>query len=254
MNNKFFGNSLDLFKYDVLTFLTKSEESSLFYLAMLTKPEIKKFDPKYKLFEIGTKNDILYKFINDINSLDSELQIYDLTHYFASVGVEHKIVLNKNFGFENLVCFENIDYFENDYREKYFTNSINYYNKLIPKTIFFVDADVGIDLGVKRRVRSMKHMYLNSDEIHKINSNLKKNDYLCFFQHLGNPRFKLEDRLKLLKNEFGENVLLFAYERISACLVFIFKDEVNYLKTKNNLLEYASHYKEIKHFQRIKIY
>jgi len=118
---------------------------------------------------------------------------------------------------------------------------------------FFIDPDVGIDLGVKRRVRSMKHMYLNTYEVHRINVNLKKNDFLCFFQHLGNPRFKLEDRLSLLKNEFGKYVLLFAYERISACLVFVFKDELSYLKIKNNLLDYANKYNEIKHFQRIKI-
>ena len=61
MNSKFFGNSLDLFKYDLLTFLAKTERLNLFYLAMLTKPEPKKLDPKYKLFEVGFKNEILFK-------------------------------------------------------------------------------------------------------------------------------------------------------------------------------------------------
>lgn len=253
MNNKFFGNSLDLFKYDLLTFLTKLEKSNLFYVAMLTKPEPKKLDPKYKLFEVGIKNKTLFKFINDINRSESKSQISDLSNYFSSVNVEHKIILNKSFGLENIISFENIEYFENENREQYFTNSIDIYKKQFLKTIFFIDADVGIDLGVKRRVRSMKHMYLNTNEVHRINSNLKRNDFLCFFQHLGNPRFKLEDRLSLLRNEFGEYVLLFAYERISACLVFVFKDELSYLKIKNNLLDYANQYNEIKHFQRIKI-
>jgi hypothetical protein len=253
MNNKFFGNSLDLFKYDLLTFLTKLEKSNLFYLAMLTKPEPKKLDPKYKLFEVGFKNEILFKFIKDINSSESKLQIKDLTNYFNSVDVEHKIVLNKNFGYKNVLNFENIEYFENENREKYFSYAIDIYKSQNSKTLLFLDADVGIDLGVKRRVRSMKHMYLNSDEIHRINGNLKKNDFLCFFQHLGNPQFKLEERLNFLKNEFGKDVLLFAYERISACLVFIFNDELNYLKIKKHLLEYVKQYEEIKHFQRIKL-
>lgn len=253
MNNKFFGNSLDLFKYDLLTFLTKLEKSNLFYLAMLTKPEPKKLDPKYKLFEVGFKNEILFKFINDINFFESKMQIQDLSNYFSSVAIEHKLVLNNNFGSANILSFDNIEYFENENREKYFNNAINIYKSQNTKTLLFLDADVGIDLGVKRRVRSMKHMYLNSDELHRFNGNLKENDFLCFFQHLGNPRFKLDDRLNLLKKEFGDNVLLFAYERISACLVFIFKDEFNYLKIKMHLIEYMKNYQEIKHFQRIKL-
>lgn len=253
MNIKFFGNSLDLFKYDLLTFILKLEKSNLFYATMLTKPEPKKNDPKYKLFEVGIKNKTLFKFINDINRSESKSQINDLSKYLSSVNVEHKIILNKNFGHENIISFENIDFFENENREQYFTNSIDVYKKQHSKTIFFIDPDVGIDLGVKRRVRSMKHMYLNTNEVHRININLKKDDFLCFFQHLGNPRFKLEDRLSLLNKEFGKYVLLFAYERISACLVFVFKDELNYLKIKNNLLDYTNQYNEIKHFQRIKI-
>ena len=74
-------------------------------------------------------------------------------------------------------------------------------------------------------------MYLNTDEVHKINSNIKEKDFLCFFQHLGNPRFRIEERLIMLKQEYGEYVLLFAYERISASLVFIFKNEFEYLKS-----------------------
>ena len=253
MNNKFFGNSLDLFKYDVLTFLLNLEKADLFYLAMLTKPEPKKLDPKYKLFEVGIKNKILFEFINEINKPESKIEINDLTNYFSSVNVKHTIVLNESFGFKNIISFENINYFENETRIDYFENSILVYKSKISKSILFLDADVGIDLGIKRRVRSMKNMYLNAQEVHKINGNLKDKDFLCFFQHLGNPRFKIEERLDMLKHEFGKFVLMFAYERISACLVFIFKDEHEYLRIKNNLLEYMNLYNEIKHFQRIKL-
>ena len=46
------------------------------------------------------------------------------------------------------------------------------YKKQTSKIILFLDADVGIDLGINRRVRSMKNMYLNTDEVQKININL----------------------------------------------------------------------------------
>jgi len=104
---------------------------------MLTKPEPKKLDPKYKLFEVGIKNETLFKFINDINSLESKSQISDLSNYLSSVGVEHKIILNKSFSFENIVSFENIEYFENENREQYFTNSIDVYKKQFSKLFFY---------------------------------------------------------------------------------------------------------------------
>ena len=58
----------------------------------------------------------------------------------------------------------------------------------------------------KRRVRSNKKLYLNINELDTIQNNLKRGDFLCYFQHLGNHNYKLDDRISDLKQQFGDYV------------------------------------------------
>lgn len=241
MNYKFFGNSLDLFKYDILTYIVNNELKELEYTAMLTLPEEKKNDPKYKLYEVGSKNKKLLNFIDQVNKESLPVESIDL--YFK----------------ENLKIFSNTyfkdsnnDYFSNDNRETYF----NYLQKEISNKeniLLFLDPDVGLDLGITRRVRSNKQMYLFKDEVHSLLNNRRKKYCLAFFQHLGNHRFKLEDRLERYKEEYGKYVLIIAYERILASIIFILQDEISYNKIRKLLEKYIENYKDIPHSNKLKL-
>lgn len=242
MNYKFFGNSLDLFKYDILTFIVKNNDYKLNYIPMLTYPEEKKNDPKYKLFEVGHKNAKLNDFINKVNS--EELDVEKIDVYFNELNIRYDSFFNlKNIG---------IDYFENSVREKYFEYILSKVSKA-NDNIIFIDPDVGIDIGISRRVRSNRNMYLKKEELDLSVSSISNKSFVVFFQHLGNFRVSLDDRKESLKKFYGENILIVAYKRILASLVFVFKDHYTYLKTKDYLYTYINNYKEIEHFDKLKI-
>lgn len=241
MNYKFFGNSLDLFKYDILTYIVNNKLKKLEYVAMLTLPEEKKNDPKYKLYEVGSKNKKLLNFIDQVNKEYLPVESIDL--YFK----------------ENLKIFSNTyfkdsnnDYFSNDNREIYF-NSLQKEISNKENILLFLDPDVGLDLGITRRVRSNKQMYLFKEEVHSLLNNRKKEKCLAFFQHLGNHRFKLDDRLERYKEEFGKYVLIIAYERILASIIFILQDEISYNKIRKLLEKYIENYKDIPHSNKLKL-
>lgn len=238
MNFKFFGNSLDLFKYDILI---NSISLNLIYIAMLTEPESKKNDPKYKLYEIGTKNTKLLDYIKKVNN--ENLSVENIEQFFKD-----------NFKGESLFFFKNYDkkYFSHEKREEYFFNikkNINYDKK----SMIFLDPDVGIDIGVSRRVRSNKQMYVFKKEIDLLLNSISEDSFISFFQHLGNHRLTIEKRISLYKKEFGKYVLIIAYERILASIVFIFKNEEQYKNQKLKLMRYINNYKDSTHFEKLKL-
>lgn len=237
MNFKFFGNSLDLFKYDIINLVN----CKLIYVAMLTEPESKKKDPKYNLYEIGAKNIILLNYIKEINK--ENLPVKNIEHFFK-----------QNFKNESSFFFKNSDnkYFSHKEREEYFYNiKINLNSE--KKSMIFLDPDVGIDIGVNRRVRSNRQMYIFKKEIDLLQNSTSNNSFISFFQHLGNHRLSIDNRIKLYKKEFGEYVLIIAYERILASIVFIFKNQEQYKNHQQILIKYIDNYKESPHFEKLKL-
>lgn len=251
MNYKYFGNSLDLFKYDVLSYLCKNNELGLFYNSMLTEPESKKKDPKYDLFEVGSKNRELFDFLRDASKFD--LDFSEINNFLNKNICNHRIILEKKIDLNS--CFiKDIKYFTEDVRKEYFSESMKEYKKWRKSnSILFIDPDVGLDLGISRRVRSNRKMYLYTEEINQIRKEIIENDIICYFQHLGNPRYSLEKRYIDLIENFGNNILIFAYERISVALIFIIKNNVIMNKIKDDLKKYKSDYEYLEHSNRIKL-
>ena len=251
MNNKYFGNSLDLLKYDILTYLTQIESSELFYIPMLTEPEPKMLDPKYKLHEVGSQNKVLLELMLKAHDSKNNLDMSYIRNYFNDIKLNYKIILNKQDNDKNTFTINNIQYFSNENRNEYFTKSIELYEQQTQKTLLFIDPCVGIDLAVKRRVRSNKSLYLKVEELKTIISKTKHCDTVCYFQHLGNPTYKLNDRIFDLKKEFGEHLLVVGYERILCSMVFLFKTETEYLDKKRKLELYIKKYDKIKNYNKI---
>lgn len=242
MNSKFCGNSLDLWKYDLLTFiLTHSKKLSLFYIPMITEPLPKERNMKYITYELGVLNKPLFKLMqaefakkySDINVIKS---------YFINQDI-HLSILNPD------VCEDGSDpiFFSEANRKDYFEQAVQHYRSLVNNTLVFVDPDVGSDVGITRRFRSNRSMYVRRQELVKIKNTLRPGDFIGFFQHLGNSNYTVERRLVDLQTCFGPWVLFTGYARIQAGMVFIFNEEATYMDKRKLILEYFRQYDDLKH-------
>ncbi|PZR02921.1 MAG: hypothetical protein DI539_27235 [Flavobacterium psychrophilum] len=155
MNSKFFGNSLDLFKYDMLThILTQSERLSLFYIPMITQPLPKERNSKCVTYELGRDNEPLFKLMQkEFGKEYSDISL--IKKHFVKCGV-HLSMLNP----DGLAQANTTIYFNENNRKEYFEQAVMHYRSLVNNTLVYVDPDVGSDVGIKRRFRSNKNMYI----------------------------------------------------------------------------------------------
>lgn len=250
MNIKYFGNSLDLMKYDLLTCLLKGDKMLLFYIPMLTEPQEKVVDPKYLTYEIGVKNRRLYKFMTSVYE-KSDADFIEITDYFESSKFEYRLILPLTYKGKHIINIDSIEYFSDQVRERYFQESFKISQELNHSKLIFIDPDVGSDLMIKRRFRSKKDAYVKIEEVKSCVSMSGDNDIVCFFQHLGNNRYPLEDRLMDLKKEFGEFVLIVGYQKILGSLIFIFKNSKQYERYKDMIEVYMKDYRNDRNSKQI---
>lgn len=236
MNSKYLGNSLDLMKYDLLTHLVKfSEGFGLLYIPMLTEPKRKERNPKYETYEMGTLNKPLFKLMQREYRKDfSDIKM--VKKYFVDSGIHL-----------SMLCPTGMKYFSEENRKDYFIEAVNHYKSLVNQTLVYVDPDVGSDIGITRSFRSNKHKYVKKHEIISLQQNLRKGGSLCYFQHLGDSNYSIQERLKDLKDAFGEHTLFVAYTRIQASFVFIFNDEATYTDKRKAIEQYYHQYGHLKH-------
>ena len=246
VNSKFFGNSLDLFKFDLLTFvLTQSDKLNLFYVPMITEPLPKERTPKYATYEVGCLNETLYQLMNaEFNKDYSDISV--IKKYFVKRGISLSI-LSSN-------ADETKSHFNEDNRKGYFASAIEHYQDLVNKTLVYIDPDVGSDIGVTRRYRSNKKSYVRRLELLKVKNCLKVGDFMSYFQHLGNSNYSFEKRIADLHDCFGDWVLFVGYTRIQAGFVFVFNDEATYMDKRRIIQAYFRQYGHLKHKDKFIIY
>lgn len=240
LNSKFFGNSLDLMKYDLLTFiLTQSTRLSLFYVPMITEPKPKERNLKYTTYELGSLNDTLLKLmVKEFNKDYSDISL--IRDYFLSRGI-HLSILNPDGADRGVV------YFEEQIRKGYFDQAIQHYKSLVNTTLVYIDPDVGSDVGITRRYRSNRKLYVRKLELLRIKNCLKAGDFMAYFQHLGNANYTIDKRLQDLNECFGDWVLFIGYSRIQAGMVLVFNDEVTYMDKRKLIEHYFRQYDHLKH-------
>jgi hypothetical protein len=242
LNSKFFGNSLDLLKYDMLTFLlTQSERLNLLYIPMITEPLTKERNPKYMTYEIGRLNEQLYQLM----SVEFQKEYSDISlikNYFLHRGINLSI-LNPDGPDAN----DTQMYFDEHRRKEYFDQALRHYRSLVNKTLVYIDPDVGSDIGITRRYRSNRKLYVRKLELLTIKNCLKVGDFMGYFQHLGNSNYTLDQRTDDLCKCFGDWVLFVGYARIQAGLVFIFNDEATYYDKRRLIENYFRQYDHLKH-------
>lgn len=251
MNNKYFGNALDLFKFDVIEHITKKDGRLLFYAPMLTTPETKKLDPKYIKYEVGENNTPLLTYMKKTFEAQDEIEVKDIRRYFKEANINYQMVVEESDNDSHSFSLRNIKFFNDENRSEYFEAVIHRFKKIPSPALFFIDPDVGLEHNVIRRVRSMRHRYLLNDELKTIIQNCKENDLICYFQHLGNHNYPIEKRIIELREEFGEHIVLFGYKRILGSLVFIAKNNVQIKRLKSLIEDYRNGYRNMGNYDKI---
>jgi hypothetical protein len=221
--------------------LTRSERLSLFYIPMITQPLAKERNSKYITYELGRDNEVLFKLMR--KEFDKEYSDISLIKkYFVKCGI-HLSMFNP----DGSTAVDNTAYFNEDNRKEYFEQAVLHYRSLVNKTLVYIDPDVGSDVGIKRRFRSNKNMYVRKQELIKIKHSLRPGDFMGYFQHLGNSNYSIDQRIHDLETSFGDLFLFIGYSRIQAGLVFLFNDESIYHDKRKLIEDYFRQYDHLKH-------
>ncbi|HCW07520.1 MAG TPA: hypothetical protein DGG95_09180 [Cytophagales bacterium] len=241
MNFKYFGNALDLFKFDLITYLCEHGTEKLFYVPMITEPQPKEYDPKYFTYELGSKNELLYHFLKSKFEQKEKSEIEEIKSYFQKRNLKYTW-FSPN-GNSN-------GFFKDETRTDYFTKVASECKIIGAKKFIYCDPDIGSDIGVVRRFRSKRDMYLRGEDVLKIKNQTTTNDYIGFFQHLGNTNYSPAKRISDLKKHFGKWILLVGYSRIQASLVLVFNNENEFEDKREKIKRYFKLYEYLEHSEK----
>lgn len=236
---KYFGDSRDYFKYDLITYLLKSGVvSNYIFIPMLTNPRPGREGnkkPKY----IEGKSPELLSFIDKCHTKD-------LSHW--------ERWLSPHVNSYTTVKPVNEVFFVDSDRESYwqkFENISKGRNALI-----FLDPDTGIETGTPWYLRKRgREKYILNSELSKLAKHLDDTSVLMIYQHL--PNNKLIHKQAVLKklNQAVHTTnckLLVAYREDDLAFIFIMKKNAIYIFLRSLLEGYHKNsghvYKSI-HFQ-----
>ncbi|MBA7676626.1 hypothetical protein ES703_84870 [subsurface metagenome] len=187
MKNKYFGDTRDLFKYDLILRITRGVVSihRFLFIPMLTSDDDSGDGGKtnYTKARAGTQNEELMSYLkNCVN--ESRRNIMEIKPYFESNGVE--ICIHK----ELLIHKNRRDYFDSIKIEKeFFSNSL-----------VFVDPDNGLEI---QRSKEKHFLYREAKDIYDYTDG---NSILMIYQHFPRKNHKeyLCRRANELKNLTGD--------------------------------------------------
>ena len=223
MKNQYFGDNRDLFKYDLILRVIKETGliNHFMLIPMLTENDDTGHgeDRDRKRASAGTKNKLLVKFLNKFEE-KSKRDIEHLKSFFGKQDVEMTIYHGKN------------EYFSRLQSEEYFEQLKD---KLLSKSLVFVDPDKGMQVG-----KSGKEHILYS-EIETLYKRMGTKSILMIFQ--GFPRDEkheeyLARKSKELKDKISGELPIYICDKKT---IFFFLTRSKYLS--NRLAKIISRYK-----------
>ena len=177
MNRQFFGDTRDLFKYDLVRHVMKALPvfDSFTFIPMLTEEEAAKkkgssrdFEKATKLGKAGSQNKDLVSHMERLQEIDNDLEYFKtIGAYFKKENIIVDILHNHPFSHED--------------RDQYFDNILTHFPK---RSIIFLDPDIGLEESKP----SKKHLLF--DEVGKIFRKMDPQSVLMIYQHF--PREKHE--------------------------------------------------------------
>lgn len=210
---KYFGDSRDFFKYDLITTLLQSGKfNNYVFIPMLTEHRDDNEGNITPRSRGGNSQDLL-KFIEGCNNKS-------LRHWETWLKAEAKKV--------DYAAIKPVDglFFTDEGREKYWRRHESLLNR--EKTLVFVDPDTGLETGNPSYLRRMGlEKYILNDELRLLIKDLSKTSVLMIYQHL--PR-NSDKHMESVKNkikqilDIDQTVLVCAYREHDLAFLFICKD------------------------------
>lgn len=169
---KYFGDSRDFFKYDLITqILDEMKIENYVFVPMLTKHRIDNEGKKTPI-KNGDKSEDLHSFIGRCNPKS-------LSHW------EKWLIAHV----ENYKTVEPVDesYFEDDSRNDYWASYAELLNE--KNALIFLDPDTGLQSGSNSYLKKMgRDKYILDNEIKLLHDHLDPSSLLMIYQHLPNNK------------------------------------------------------------------
>lgn len=225
MNNQYFGDNRDLFKYDLVLQITGKRLVNHFtFIPMLTPAKLTSINTKREgeqrdrsKAKAGWKNRDLVEFLNRFNN-KNERDIRHLDVWFKKQGIK-------------IETFR--DYFCNAERVKYFQETTK---RLLPKSVICVDPDVGLEFEVGKP----KEKHILYSEVTGLYKQMDCSSLLMIFQFI--PRKKRETYFpricRELRQEVGDLPIYISDNQI--VFFFLAKDK----SLRKSLVDILSAYKD----------
>ncbi|MFX1537037.1 MAG: hypothetical protein ACFFDI_22730 [Promethearchaeota archaeon] len=192
MKNQYFGDTRDLFKYDlVLELLTKLSELKQFtFIPMLTENEKSSHGEKtnYELAKAGNKRKRLIEFLTECLE-NGRRDIREIEPFFKEYKFEREV---------KIILYEKESFFSNINRLEYF-QSIR--KELLEDSLILIDPDIG--LAVKS-IQGREEKYVKYQEIKSLEEKMNKNSIIMIFQYI--PRVKREPYFLKISRALNRNI------------------------------------------------
>ena len=172
MKNQYFGDTRDLFKYDlVLELLMKNDFLERFtFIPMLTEDTQNLHGRKvnYDRARAGTQRKVLVKFLA-MCIVKNKRNIVELKEFFSSLKLPRKV---------DFAIYRENECFSHKTRATYF-NQIG--GQLLSRSVVLVDPDIGLEV---KSMGSKEQNYITYTEVELLFNRMDRNSVLVIFQFI----------------------------------------------------------------------
>jgi hypothetical protein len=176
MKNQYFGDTRDLFKYDlVLEILLKNSFTDTFtFIPMLTKNEPSRYGARtdYGKATAGFRRRELKNFLEECVE-EGRRNIEELEGFFKQTRLTRRFSLR---------IYKKNEYFSHESRERYFSEIEDH---LLSASVILVDPDIGLEV---KSMKGREEKYVKYSEVKILSDRIDKNSVLAVFQFI--PRVK----------------------------------------------------------------
>ena len=227
MKHQYFGDTRDLFKYDIIHHLLSEVDSlkRFTFIPMLTENDDGRDGNKvdYKKAVAGTRNDSLINFLGEHVESNSR-NIFHIEKYFKATGMD--IAIHKS----------GENYFSNGNRSAYFSGIKDGW---LNDALVFADPDNGLE------VTNSNHRHITYQEVAEVYSRMNDGSIFMIYQHF--PRIDhmkyLSMRSMELSDKVGDMPIFISDNEI----IFFFLSKIRSVRERleNSVLKYRSLYPKL---------